>query len=51
MWGLTFLPDGGSTFPTMRDLGVGIFAIQARWEMIAPDEQAGRPDRPQGPGL
>jgi hypothetical protein len=43
MWGLATMPDGRSAFPTMRDLGVGIFAIQARWETIAPTE-------PQDPG-
>ncbi len=36
MWGLAVLPDGTSLMPEMRDLGVGIFAIQARWEEIAP---------------
>ncbi len=42
MWGPAYMPDGGSVFPTMRDLGVGIFAIQARWEQIARRE----PERP-----
>ncbi|MBM3666182.1 MAG: hypothetical protein FJW90_01650 [Actinobacteria bacterium] len=42
MWGPAYMPDGGSVFPTMRDLGVGIFGIQARWEEIAPRE----PDDP-----
>ena len=32
MWGPPFLADGTSLFPTYRDLGVGIFAVQARWE-------------------
>ena len=49
MWGLSFLPDGSSTFPIMRDLGVGIFAIQARWEMIAPDERPADPTDPKDP--
>lgn len=40
MWGLAVLPDGTSLMPEMRDLGVGIFAIQARWEEIAPTRPA-----------
>ena len=42
MWGPPFLADGTSLFPTYRDLGVGIFAVQARWEEIAPT----RPENP-----
>ncbi len=42
MWGPPFLADGTSLFPTYRDLGVGIFGVQARWEEIAPT----RPDNP-----
>jgi hypothetical protein len=38
MWGPPFLADGTSLFPEYKDLGVGIFAIQARWETIAPTE-------------
>ena len=49
MWGLSFLPDGSSTFPTMEDLGVGIFAIQARWEMVAPDRRPADPTDPKDP--
>jgi hypothetical protein len=39
MWGAT-TQNGQSLFPTYRDLGVGIFAVQARWEEIAPTEPA-----------
>ena len=42
MWGPPFLADGTSLFPTYRDLGVGIFGVQARWEEIAPT----RPENP-----
>ena len=38
MWGPPFLADGTTLFPEYKKLGVGIFAIQARWEEIAPTE-------------
>jgi hypothetical protein len=44
VWGLRTLPAGGSLFPAMKDLGVGIYAIQARWEMAAPTR---RPENPR----
>ncbi len=43
MWGPPYLADGTSLFPEYRDLGVGIFAVQLRWEEAAPDR---RPENP-----
>lgn len=43
MWGPPFLADGTSLFPAYRDLGVGIFAVQARWEEIAPKRRPADP--------
>ena len=40
-WGLTE-HNGKSMFPIYRDLGMGIFETQARWDWIAPT----RPDHP-----
>jgi hypothetical protein len=45
MWGPLTFADGSSLFPTFRDLGVGIYAIQAHWDEIAPD----RPENPTDP--
>ena len=39
VWGPTSL-NGESLWPTYRDLGVGLFSIQARWDQIAPTEPA-----------
>ncbi len=36
MWGPPIGPNGQSIFPTLRDLGVGLYSIQARWDQIAP---------------
>lgn len=44
VWGVRTLPDGGSLFPAMRDLGVGIYALQVRWEEVAPKR---RPEDPR----
>src|SRR5918996_640264 len=35
VWGLTE-HNGESLFPKYRDLGIGIFETQARWDWIAP---------------
>jgi hypothetical protein len=43
-WGVTE-HDGASMFPIYRDLGVGIFQTQARWDQIA----LSRPARPTDP--
>jgi hypothetical protein len=45
MWGPTEL-NGKSLFPTYRDLGVGIYAMQVRWNEVAPDA---RPEDPRDP--
>lgn len=44
MWGLTE-HNGQSMFPIYRDLGVGIFQTQARWDQIA----VSRPAQPTDP--
>ena len=44
IWGLTE-HNGVSLFPKYRDLGVGLFQTQARWDQIA----SARPDRPSDP--
>ena len=36
-------------WPTYRDLGVGIFGVQARWEEIAPDRRPADPTDPKDP--
>ena len=35
--------------PAIRDLGVGIYGIQARWEKIAPTERPTNPTDPKDP--
>lgn len=45
IWGLAS-HNGKSMFPTYRDLGVGIWQTQARWDQIAP---LGRPAQPTDP--
>jgi hypothetical protein len=42
-WGLTE-HNGESLFPHYRDLGIGLFTTQARWDAIAP---TGRPKNPK----
>jgi hypothetical protein len=49
MWGPPFFADGTDLFPQMKDLGVGIFAIQARWDEIAPDRRPEDPTDPKDP--
>ena len=49
MWGPPFLADGTPLWPTYRDLGVGIFGVQARWEEIAPTERPADPTDPKDP--
>src|SRR5215207_3730657 len=44
IWGPTQV-DGVSQFPIYRDLGVGIYQIQLRWNQVAPS----RPQRPGDP--
>lgn len=46
-WGVTE-HDGVSLFPIYRDLGVGIFQTQARWDAIAPSRPA-NPTDPDDP--
>ena len=48
MWGPQYL-NGASIFPTYQDLGVGIYAIQARWNEIAPDAKPADPTDPADP--
>jgi hypothetical protein len=43
VWGLTE-HDGESLFPAYRDLGVGLFTTQARWDVVA---AKGRPRNPE----
>ena len=49
MWGPPFLADSTALWPTYRDLGVGIFGVQARWEEIAPDRRPADPTDPKDP--
>ena len=49
MWGPPFLADSTPLWPTYRDLGVGIFGVQARWEEIAPDRRPADPTDPKDP--
>ena len=49
MWGPPFLADNTPLWPTYRDLGVGIFGVQARWEEIAPDRRPADPTDPKDP--
>jgi hypothetical protein len=48
IWGPTEL-NGRSLFPTYRDLGVGIYQIQARWDRIAPNTRPADPTDPDDP--
>ena len=49
MWGPTNLADGTPLWPVMKDLGVGIFGIQVRWEMVAPKSRPQDPTNPDDP--
>lgn len=49
MWGPPVGPDGKSIFPTLRELGVGLYSIQARWETIAPTTRPLNPTDPNDP--
>lgn len=49
MWGQPTLSDGRSTFPIMKDLGVGLYSIQVRWEAIAPTVKPLDPTNPNDP--
>jgi hypothetical protein len=49
MWGPPTGPDGQSIFPTLKDLGVGLYSIQARWEMAAPTTRPADPTNPNDP--
>jgi hypothetical protein len=49
VWGPTILADGSSPFPVWRDLGVGNFAIAARWGDIAPTTRPADPKNPNDP--
>ena len=49
MWGQPTLSDGRSTFPIMKDLGVGLYSIQVRWEAIAPTVKPANPTDPNDP--
>lgn len=46
VWG-PITHNGRSMFPVYRDLGIGMYSIQARWEMVAPTT---RPANPTDPG-
>ena len=48
VWG-TAKHIGRSLFPYYRDLGVGIYETQARWELIAPTGPPERPTDPEDP--
>jgi hypothetical protein len=48
IWGPTRL-NGKSLFPHYRNLGIGIFQIQARWDRIAPDARPADPTDPSDP--
>jgi hypothetical protein len=41
--------NGQSLFPTYRDLGIGLYSIQARWEMVAPTARPLNPTDPADP--
>ena len=49
MWGPPVGPDGKSIFPTLKDLGVGLYGIQARWDEIAPATKPLLPTNPLDP--
>ena len=49
MWGPPVGPDGKSIFPTLKDLGVGLYSIQARWDQIAPTTKPLLPTDPLDP--
>ncbi len=48
MWGPPVGPNG-SIFPTLKDLGVGLYSIQARWDEIAPTTKPVLPTDPIDP--
>ena len=48
VWGPTSL-NGESLWPTYRDLGVGLFSVQARWDHIAPTDRPRAPQDPNDP--
>lgn len=45
MWG----PPSDANFATMKDLGVGLYSIQARWDQIAPSTKPLLPTNPLDP--
>jgi hypothetical protein len=49
MWGSPVMHDGRSIFPILKDLGVGLYSIQVRWEMIAPTVKPVNPTDPNDP--
>jgi hypothetical protein len=49
MWGPPTGPDGKSIFPTLKDLGVGLYSIQLRWEATAPTTKPLDPTNPNDP--
>lgn len=49
MWGPPVGPDGQSIFPTLKNLGVGLYSIQARWDQIAPLTRPLLPTDPNDP--
>ena len=49
MWGQPILEDGRSIFPILKDLGVGLYSIQVRWEAIAPTVKPANPTDPNDP--
>ena len=49
MWGSPTLTDGRSIFPILKDLGVGLYSIQVRWEAIAPTVKPLDPTNPNDP--
>ncbi len=49
MWGSPTLTDGRSIFPILKDLGVGLYSIQVRWEAIAPTTKPANPTDPNDP--
>ena len=50
VWGPTSL-NGESLWPTYRDLGVGLFSVQARWDHIAPRTGPRASQGPERPRL
>ncbi|MBM3666184.1 MAG: hypothetical protein FJW90_01660, partial [Actinobacteria bacterium] len=40
VWGLPTTLNGRSLFPTYKDLGFGVYNMQARWDGIAPTQPA-----------